>query len=292
MVQLTATDRARGATWGRAARALLGICLIFACGACEPSASQATPGVDASAGGVSDAHSSDAGDVGPHVGQDVGQDASQDISGADLRDDDTASAPDAHGTDGGDADLGDTDLGDTPDGSVPDNSLPTHCEGDCRQQTLAIDYAGKHGEVSHAAFGLTAPQRADSGQWEIYIEAWQGGFRGCPQQNSPTPDWMLILSGLQLPLDGATRTKATDGLSVVFFDFQEFFFEEESGMPFVRAAEVGVTPVAARVDVERVLAEGGDEDAVVALAVDAVFENGQIAGHLVATHCPSLDVLD
>lgn len=251
------------------------LCLIVSWSACTSSASQMTRVGDAGDGNLKDAGDS---------GRDAGLDDAADVTHEEVPGEDVAPTQDAEGD--RDARL------DASDVFSPDTHLPQSCEGACRQQELTLDYAGKAGELQHAAFGLTAPARATSGQWELYVEAWDGGFSGCPQQASPTPDWMLILTGLQLPLDRSIRTKTADDLSLVFLDFQGFFFEDDAPLPFVRANEIRVAPVAAHVDVTRILANGTDEDSVVALTVAADFDDGQIAGHLVATHCPSMDELD
>ncbi|MFP4598079.1 MAG: hypothetical protein ACOC9J_01530 [Persicimonas sp.] len=179
-----------------------------------------------------------------------------------------------------------------PDAGSPDaasdaaEGLPTTCEGFCREQSLSVDYGGTSATIERAVYGITAPDVSDSGEWEIYIEALEGGFDGCPQQDSPTPDWSLILSGLPAALADTTLTRADDGLAATFLDYDGRFLGEE---PFVRATDVSVTPVAANIDTELVIDGVDHEDGVVALDVEASFDDGSITGHLVATHCASMD---
>jgi hypothetical protein len=199
--------------------------------------------------------------------------------GDDAPDDD--GRPDSVVVDAGDAAFEDASGGDASEG------LPTTCEGACADHALAVAIGGESGEFERAFYGLTSPEVAESGQWEVYIEAAQGGDDACPQQDSPSPDWSLIVSGLAMPLDATPRTKADDGVSVVFFDFDGRFLGQE---PFVQATGASITPTAAHLDTDLVGEGSADDDGVVALELEASFAAGEVSGHLVATHCASLDV--
>ncbi|QDG52277.1 hypothetical protein FIV42_16485 [Persicimonas caeni] len=166
------------------------------------------------------------------------------------------------------------------------DGLPATCEGACREHALTVAFGDTTGPIERAVYGLTAPEVADSGEWEVYIEAIEGGFDGCPQQDSPTPDWSLIVTGLVAPIGEGTLTKADDGVAVTFLDYDGRFLGQE---PFARATSASLTPVAANVDTSLVAAGTRDEDGVVALDVQASFDGGELSGRLVATHCASMD---
>lgn len=179
------------------------------------------------------------------------------------------------------SDAASTDVAsDTPEG------LPSTCKGPCSQQNLSVDIGGSTGTLGRAVYGLTAPHFTESGDWEVYIEAIEGGFDGCPAQDSPTPDWTLILSGLPTSLDEVTLTGADDGLSATFLDYDGRFLGQE---PFSRATKISAAPTAANLDTELVATGSVDEDGVIALEVDVRFDGGSVAGHLVAHHCASMD---
>lgn len=165
-------------------------------------------------------------------------------------------------------------------------SLPATCEGACREHALSVDFGAQTGSIERAVYGLSAPATSTSGAWEIYIEAIHGGFSGCPAEDSPTPDWTLILSGLPFALDTTALTKADDGLSATFLDYDGRFLAAE---PIARAAAVSAAPIAARLDTAPTQQGANHDDGLIALDLDASFAQGAISGRLVATHCASLD---
>lgn len=166
-----------------------------------------------------------------------------------------------------------------------DGGLPTVCEGECRAHDLSVQIGGEEEKIERAVYGLTAPEQAESGEWELYIQGIHGGFDGCPEYESPTPDWELVLVGLPAKLEPQTYSKEEDGIHGVFFDYLDQM-TEELALP---AAEVAVTPVAAKVALE--MTGEDDKEGFVVLDLELVFaeETDRISGRLVATHCASMD---
>lgn len=164
--------------------------------------------------------------------------------------------------------------------------LPDTCEGDCAVQTLEADFNGTTRPFERAVYGLSAPSQTGSGEWEIYIEALHGGFMGCPNEASPTPERTLILSGLVIPT-GDRELSEADGLRATLLDFEGALEPDE---PFVRATAVTITPAALDVCTECVgQAPPSDEDGFVAFDLSATFPDGTISGRVYAVHCDSMD---
>lgn len=177
--------------------------------------------------------------------------------------------------------------GNEENGGEEPEGLPESCTGECREQDLTIEIGGKSGQIERAVYGLTAPSLSERGVWELYIQGIEGGFEGCPEFDSPTPDWELVLVGLPAALAQRTYSKEDDELNAVFFDFLDDFTPELA----LVATTVTVEPVAARVDTEN--AGSDDEEGFVSLDIKLVFgeESQTIEGRLVATHCASMDEL-
>lgn len=164
------------------------------------------------------------------------------------------------------------------------------CEGECAQTSLTIRQGGLERQLTRAFYGLSSPERSINGEWELHIEAAEGGSASCPTESSPTPDYTMAMTGLSV---FSTRdvVAADAGLNLFVFDYVEDLVPDP---PFwVRANEVEVTPVA-RSACE--VCEGGEEEAMppvgfVALDILGVWEGGEVEGHLYATRCASLDDL-
>lgn len=220
---------------------------------------------DATGGDDADTQSDDAdGAGGEDVTEDVGADAS----------------------DGGD-DVDTTEEADGADAVEP--GLPQTCEGACAETALTLEYAGETGVLTRAAFGLTAPNATESGEWEVYLEAWEGGFEGCPTESSPSPDWTFIIGGFGLVEDTTMLTKADDGVFLTLSDYDGKFLGQ---VPFASAGVVAITPVASKIDTELVLQGQQDEDGFLALDISAVFDGqGETSGQIYAKHCVSMDLL-
>lgn len=222
--------------------------------------------------------------------------AQPDAPGADTTDND-ATQTDTTGTDVTGADTSHTDTTDsdatqtdTTEGDTADTGLARICEGVCSEQNLTVVYANTTGELTRAAFGLTAPEASDSGEWEVYLEAWEGGFEGCPVENSASPDWQFIIGGFGIPQDETTLTKADDGVFLSFLDYDGQFLGTQ---PVAIGDPVSITPVAVRIDTELVADGVQDEDGFIALDISATFGvEGEASGHIYAKHCASMDLLE
>ena len=163
------------------------------------------------------------------------------------------------------------------------------CEGECAQQTLRASFGETVAPFGRAYYGLSAPQTTTSGEWELFIEAMDGGVAGCPTQDSPPPARTLIVSKLRIPTSTQVLTSAQDELSSTLLDYEGSLLEDSV---FESASTVRVEPVAIKVCVECVgKAAPSHEEGFVALDVAVGFAGGgEVSGRLYATHCDSMDV--
>lgn len=197
-----------------------------------------------------------------------------------------AAPADTGATDAATADAGPTDTGAT-DAQPTDagTGLPTTCEGACRTLDLAIDLSEAQGSFQRAYYGLTSPAQSNSGSWAVHIEATSGGADGCPTENSPSPDWTLVVSGLALPL---SPEPVMDGISVSFLDFSGQFL---SPAPITRSTARSVQVLAADLCTDCVgMTAPAHPTGLVSLSLEATFAEGTIRGQVFATHCDSLDL--
>lgn len=188
-----------------------------------------------------------------------------------VTDEDVAvdSAPDASVSDSGSSpgDLGRQDAGDST------SDVGGGCTGPCLLVTATATVPPNEVAFERAHFGITGAAQSASGSPEIHVEAYAGGADGCPQESSPTPDQTLIVTGVPMPVPSRRYTRQ-DGLAVSVLDFEGSLLNDG----------LVVAALTASVTFEHV-----EEDAV-ALIVDAQLDGGgTVAGHLYATHCPSLD---
>lgn len=100
----------------------------------------------------------------------------------------------------------------------------------------------------------------------LHVEVYRGGGTGCPEMNSPTPEYTLILGGV-MPAGGASPGN--------FLDY------EGDMLPNMMLGQA-----ASSVMLTSVVYQAG-----MSVALDAMltFPAGTITGHLYATHCTSLD---
>ena len=158
----------------------------------------------------------------------------------------------------------------------------SQCSGACATPSLKAVFGGANEPFERAVYGL---EKDAQGNWRIYIEALNGGFSGCPQQNSPTPDRTLIIAGLPLPV-APTTVSAAGGVTVSLLDFQGTLV----ATPFAKALSASVTYVAADVCTTCYGQTPPSHAAgFVALDLSATFADGVVSGHLYAEHCDSLD---
>lgn len=183
--------------------------------------------------------------------------------------DSVASSADAAGQDGN---TPSSDAGSGEDTSAPKTDAPASstCEGACKVTSLEVDIGGKKRTLVRAQFGT---QQGDGGT-ELHTESHLGGQPACPQMNSPSPEYTLIVTSV--PRGAAGRKLSDrDGVISTFFDFKG-----DLGLPpFTKAVSVNLTVV-------------GEDTATppkwVALDVSAMFREGEVKGHLYAEYCDSL----
>jgi hypothetical protein len=160
----------------------------------------------------------------------------------------------------------------------------SRCEGPCAVNDLTLKFGSQTVQFSRSQYGLTAPAQAGSEDWEIYLEAHEGGAPNCPSRSSPTPDYTLILAGLPAATPSSVMTEA-DGLRLTLLDFEGSLL---GNAPLSKAESVRVTPTMANVCTACVGVRG-HQAGYVALAMEATFAEGTLTGHSYATHCQSLD---
>ncbi len=210
--------------------------------------------------------------------------------------DDMAEGPEDMGQPGEDLGLDmydGEDMSATPDMADPRDmgGFPSTCEGACATQDLSATYGATTEPFERAVYGLSAPETTESGEWEVYLEALDGGFEGCPQQDSPTPARTMIVANLKIPTEaGVTYTKAEHGIATTLLDFDGTLFTEEQ--VFERADTVELTPQAGNLCVECVgMAMPSHMEGFIALDLSATFPSGTASGHIYAVHCDSLDTM-
>ena len=148
------------------------------------------------------------------------------------------------------------------DGPSADAGFSTTCTGACQTTALTAMMASTR-VLDHAYFGITAADNT------LHVEAYKGGAVGCPQMNSPTPDYTLVLGRVTRPVSTATSSSPGNLL-----DYQGDLLGGPLGQ---QATMVTLTPVAA------------SGDTFVAFDVMLTFPAGPVTGHFYATHCTSLD---
>lgn len=155
------------------------------------------------------------------------------------------------------------------DAPVDSGGLATTCEGACRTTALTATFGSVTRQLDRAYYGVTTGASGTT----LHVEAYRGGGSGCPTQNSPTPDYTLILGKVVVPSSTSPSTSPGNIL-----DFVGDLLGGELG---AAATAVTVTPVAADVCATC--------SGILALDVSLTFSAGTVAGHLFATHCASLD---
>jgi hypothetical protein len=159
-------------------------------------------------------------------------------------------------------------------GDAGSDASASDCEGACKTTSLAADFGGNERTLSRAQFGT---QQGDDGSPELHVEAHLGGDSVCPDEQSPSPDYTLIVDAIPRGRAGQT-VKETDGVSSAFFDFKaDLGLAAPSGIS--KAISVNVTVVAE---------DTATPPAWVALDVSIGFTEGSVKGHLYAAYCPSL----
>lgn len=227
---------------------------------------------------------------------------------------DTDAAPDAQADTAPDAaPAPDAPLDASPDTALeadtaPDtasSALPTTCDGACAHMGLTVTAAGEsYARPLHAGhFGLTVTAGQPT---ELYVEATEGDDGTCPQEDSPTPVYLVTMSGLALPLAATPRTQPDGGgagVKVTLVDFAGDLLPD--GVIYATASALTVTPQAAA------LCASGDgcaepmtpadlpaSGAFVAFDLQADLADDQgavvatLSGHVYATHCDSLDATE
>jgi hypothetical protein len=172
---------------------------------------------------------------------------------------DAASLPD---TTTGEGDVGEPSSGDASSGDVTPPLAQTG---------LTVAFEAGTRTITRAVYGVTYPGDDDQPP-TLYLEAFEGGFDGCPQDGSPTPDRSLLVNGLELTPGGGLRIRES-GLVAVFFDYEGALTGDA---PFVRSTSASATNLERLSDLVR-------------FELDAQFEQGRITGTIAAHHCPGLD---
>ncbi len=151
---------------------------------------------------------------------------------------------------------------------------PSTCQGACKTTSLVADFGGKKRTLVRAQFGT---QQGDGGA-QLRTESHLGGAPACPTQQSPTPDYTLLVTSIPRGGPAGRKLSDTNGVTSAFFDFKgDLGLAAPSGI--TKAVSVNITVV-------------GEDTATpptwVALDVSAMFREGEVTGHLYAEYCQSL----
>lgn len=117
--------------------------------------------------------------------------------------------------------------------------------------------------LDRAFYGVNA----DDGT--LHVEINKGGDTGCPQMNSPTPEYTVII-GRVPAMSAASATSPGN-----FLDYQGDMLP--GGVLGAPATAVILSAISYSAGVS------------IALDVSMTFEAGSVTGHVFATHCASLD---
>ncbi len=162
--------------------------------------------------------------------------------------------------------------------------LAVSCAGACAQQSLSATFEGVTEPLERSIYGVDRDAAGDPG---LYLEALHGGFAGCPEENSPSTERTLVVSGLPLPRSGPPVTLA-EGLVVSLLDFTGTLLPSS---PVSKATAASVTFVAAEVCPDCIPPLPPNQSGgFVALELSATFPGGTVSGHIYAVHCVSLDL--
>jgi hypothetical protein len=161
-----------------------------------------------------------------------------------------------------DAGLPTTDAQTQPekDATSKDATTETMCEGACRTLNVSLTLGGKTIRFERAQFGGDASKP--------YVELHIGGNAACPDANSPTPTYTMIVN---LSVDGSLG-------AITFFDFGGDVLQ---GAPLLKGTltQASVSHTSAKT--------------WVAADFAATFQNangaGTASGHIFANYCTSLD---
>lgn len=186
----------------------------------------------------------------------------------------------AGGNAGGNAGGGGQSTGGTGGGSS--GELPNSCDDACQTLSAVIDFGNGQRIIERAFYGLTV----SSGASTIYVELSRGGGESCPTMSSPTPERLVLLHDVPIPVT-TTEVTETDGITAQYFDFVGDDLPTSVQTP---GTSITVTPRAIDVCVD-CFGEPppSDADGFFAFDVNVAFDGGTAAGSVYATHCDSLD---
>lgn len=151
----------------------------------------------------------------------------------------------------------------TPDSGVDaavDAGVSSPCTGACAQTALTAQFQVTR-VLDQAVYGVNGSDAT------LHVEVHRNGDGACPTQNSPTPDYTLVLGSVP---SGTVPTTSPGNIL-------DFVGDLLGGPLGAQATTVAITPVAM------------SANEFVALDVDLAFQAGSVVGHLYAMHCNSLD---
>lgn len=167
------------------------------------------------------------------------------------------------------------------DAPVDASSFET-CEGSCQTTALTATFAATR-VLDRALYGITQAPEGTT----LHVEAYRGGAPGCPEMDSPPPEYALILGMVPVP---TSTDPITSSANLLDYSASGDLLGGALG---VRATDVVITPVAARLCPSCVgQPTPSDPDGMVALDVTLTFPGGTVTGHLYATHCDSFDLVE
>jgi hypothetical protein len=155
--------------------------------------------------------------------------------------------------------------------AAPDAAMSA-CVGTCRVFALVATKAAITVTFDRAYYGYNGPSANPTG---IRIEAYHGGSADCPTMNSPTPQQTLIIPNVAVNAHMVATTSTT--AKFTYLDFAGVL----STSPVVKSTAVNLSAI-------RVGFTAGD----LFIAFDSnatMTEAITIGGHVVASHCASLD---
>ncbi len=172
-----------------------------------------------------------------------------------------------------------------PDAAIvvtPDAPAFQTCEGACQTTNLAASFGATQRMLDRAFYGVTKDATGST----LHVEIHKGGTTTCPEQDSPTPQYSVVLANVPVPTSTAPSTS-----TATLVDYVGDIVTTPN--PTLRATAVTLTPVAANICTTCVGTPAPSHvEGMVAVDATLTFPGGTITGHFYATHCDSMDLFE
>lgn len=161
----------------------------------------------------------------------------------------------------------DDDGGSSPPQDAAPDTTGSGCTGPCAVTAVTATFEST-ATLNQAWYGTSATT--------LYVEVDLGGIATCPQENSPTPTYSLVMGAVPIPVG---TTPVMSGGAMLDNTAQGDLL---GGPPVKSATSITLTPNEANPSPD-------GPNARLAFDITGTFPGGTVSGHLYATHCASMD---